>query len=198
MQLVFNSALIVTFILGAGCASNPNLGGPVYEDKTIDKIVLPPKKTAPLPQPPDKEEMLVDYLGLHRALGLERGTDELGYVEKFFDTCSVGYGYSSSRDCRKDVFVSIQFQILCRDSEGTISNAIGRDDMRPLSGRSLMWTIQRAKGTMRLNGDGVGHIKTTFRNSQRLQRLKLSVDNDFVYVRAGEVKRLVTPRNWCN
>ena len=193
------SSLIATglvLVFAVGCASAPKeIPG---DQESLDKVILFPKNPTPLPRPPEKEEILVDYLGLHRSLGLERGKNELGYAEKSFDTCTAGYGYSASRDCRREMFVSIQFQIMCRDSEGTISNAIGRGDMKPLSGRSLNWTIQGAKGSMFLDGEGIGHIKTTFRNSQRLQRLKLSVDNDFVYVRAGEVKRLVTPRNWCN
>ena len=180
-------------VLVAGCASTPDEAPTAKVDGDIS---VPPRKVAP--QPPEREEILVDYLGLHRSLGLEREKSELGYIEKSFDTCSAGFGYSASRDCRRDTFVSIHFQILCRDSEGTISNAVGREDMRPLSGRSLNWTLKGSKGTMRLDGEGFGQIRTTFRNSQRLERLKLSVDNDFVYVRAGEVKRLVTPRNWCN
>lgn len=144
------------------------------------------------------EAISIDYLGLHRALGLERNSEDLGYAEKSFDTCEAGFGYSASSACRREYFVVIHFQILCRDSDGTISTALGRDDMKPLGGRSLTWTLPGQRGVMSLDGQGFGQIKTTFPKSQRLQRLKLAVDNDFVYVRAGEVKRLVTPRNWCN
>lgn len=182
--------MTLPLFLGA-CASTSSVGAP---PNLSDSEILAPGYKRPI----SPEAINVDYAGLHRSLGLERDKAELGYVEKVFDTCSAGYGYSASNDCRQETFVSIQFQILCRDSEGTISNALGREDMKPLSGRSLRWTIQGNRGTMRLDGEGFGHIKTTFRNSQRQQRLKLAVDNDFVYVRAGEVKRLVTPRNWCN
>ena len=182
-------------LLLSACASTPKPQPPPVISDTETPIPNP-KKSGARAQP--QEVINVDYLGLHRSLGLDRGKDDLGYVERDFDTCSAGFGYSASNNCRRETFVSIQFQILCRDSEGTISTALGREDMKPLSGRSLNWFIQGTRGTMRLDGEGFGQIRTTFRNSQRLQRLKLAVDNDFVYVRAGEVKRLVTPRNWCN
>lgn len=163
---------------------------------TKDEEVAVP--TIPGEASKDAPAVLIDYLGLHRALGLERSDTELGFIEKSFDTCAVGYGYSASNDCRREHFVSIHFQILCRDSEGTISTALGREDMKPLSGRTVTWTLPGARGTLRLDGEGYGQIRTTFPKSQKTQRLKLSVDNDFVYVRTGEVKRLVTPKNWCN
>lgn len=192
MKYIFLLLLIITAV---GCASKPSVEEPP-SSMTDSDTMIPTRRNLPKVESPP--EILVDYLGLHRSLGLDRGKDDLGYVEKQFDTCSAGYGYSASNNCRRETFVSIQFQILCRDSEGTISTALGREDMKPLSGRSLNWFIQGSRGTMRLDGEGFGQIRTTFRTSQRLQRLKLSVDNDFVYVRAGEVKRLVTPRNWCN
>lgn len=184
-------AVAILLILVSGCASAPTPQEP-----------SPSNPSAPVPVPTtpstSNKESAIDYLGLHRSLGLERDKQDLGYIEKSFDTCAAGFGYSASNNCRREVFVSIHFQILCRDSEGTVSTAIAREDMKPLSGRSLNWMIEGSRGTMRLDGEGFGQIKTTFKNSQRLRRLKLTVDNDFVYVRAGEVKRLVTPRNWCN
>jgi hypothetical protein len=184
----------VIFGFVIGCGSAPKTEESPAAMKDIEAVIS--KRSLPKQESP--REILVDYFGLHRSLGLERGKEHLGYAEKTFDTCNVGYGYSASNNCRRETFVSIHFQILCRDSEGTVSTAIAREDMKPLSGRSLNWIIQGARGVLRLDGEGFGQIKTTFRDSQRLQRLKLSIDNDFVYVRAGELRRIVTPRNWCN
>jgi hypothetical protein len=33
--------------------------------------------------------------------------------------------------------------------------------------------------------------------SQKAQRLRLTLDNDFLFLRAGEVKKIVAPQNWC-
>lgn len=187
--------LSFVLVITAGCASTPD-AGPGAREATDSEILIPRKSQSS--SPVENEALAIDYLGLQRHLGLDRMKDNLGYVEKSFDTCEVGYGYSSSRNCRRHHFVLIHFQILCRESEGTISTALSREDMKPLSGRSLIWTLANTKGNLQLDGEGFGQIKTTFPASQKTQRLKLAVDNDFVYVRAGEVKRLVTPQNWCN
>ncbi len=180
-------------LLATACASTPDVDsatrigdGGVPMERPIPEIWTGPVAVQ------------IDYLGLSRFLGLDKMKDELGYQEKVFDTCSAGYGYSASNNCRREIFVAINFQILCRDSDGTVSVAVSREDMKPLSGRSLKWTLRGSSGTMRLDGEGFGQIRTTYSRSPRSERLKFAVDNDFVYVRAGEVKRLVTPKNWCN
>lgn len=140
----------------------------------------------------------IDYPSLQKSLGLERAPGVLGYTEKSFATCTAGYGYASSRNCRRDFFAVIHFQLLCRDSEGTISTALNRDDMRALSRRSASWTLSGKKGTMQMDEEGQGQILMSFSSSPRFQRLKLTVDNDFLYLKAGEINRVVVPGNWCN
>jgi hypothetical protein len=141
---------------------------------------------------------LIDHDGLQRSLGMERSVHDLGYDEKAFSTCGAGYGYSSSRNCRREHFVLVHFQLLCRDSEGTVSTAIAVDELMPLRGRTVNWTLKGRRGRLNLDGEGRGQIRTTLSGSQREQRLRLAVDNDFLYIRAGDAKRLVTPKQWCN
>lgn len=140
----------------------------------------------------------IDYEMLQKSLGLDRDIHELGYEEKSFNTCEVGYGYSSNKNCRLEYLAVINFQLLCRDSQGTISTPLTREDMRPLNGRTVNWTLHGLRGSSRLDDDGHGQIKTVFKNSPKFQRLKLNVDSDNLYLRAGEIKRVVTPSNWCN
>lgn len=184
--------LTVVSLFFSGCASTT-----IKQDPKLD-VRETPTSSSEATARPEPSERSIDFLGLHRHLGLERAKEDLGYSEKSFDTCSVGFGFSSSSNCQRATFVVIHFQLLCRDSDGTLSTALAREDMKPLSGRSVRWTLKGSAGVMRLDGEGFGQIKTTVSNSRRLERLKLAVDNDFVYVRAGEVKRLVTPKNWCN
>src|SRR5688572_30068319 len=84
------------------------------------------KQTQPIfPEPVEKPvsekyepaEVRIDYDRLQEHLGLKRNFDSLGYAEKSFDTCRVGYGYSSNKNCRKDYFVLIHFQLMCRDAD---------------------------------------------------------------------------------
>lgn len=182
--------LLLGFLF-AGCASTPSeekseQGTPVVERPVPEIWTGAPR------------EPLIDYEGLAGSLGLNHPKQDLGYFEKTFETCDAGYGYSASNNCRREFFVAINFQILCRDSEGTVSVAIARHEMKPLSGRAVKWAMRGASETMRLDGEGYGRIYRTFSRSQRAERLKLAADNDFVYVRAGEAKRLVVPRNWCD
>lgn len=162
-----------------------------------------PEKTEAFPfveteRPPEGDGRNIDYEKVQQSLGLSREIYDLGYEEKSFDTCTMGYGYLYNKDCRTEYFTVIHFQLLCRDSQGTISTALSREDMRPLSGRTVNWTVAGSNGNVRLDSDGYGQIKTTFKKSPRYQRLKLNVDNENLYLKSGEIKRIVTPSNWCN
>lgn len=140
----------------------------------------------------------LDYEGLSRSMGMDPPRENLGYTEKAFDTCRAGYGYSASQDCRQNYFAVINFRILCRDSEGTVQVAIRPEDLRPLSGRMVSWNFANANGNIRLDNQGYGQIKMAGEYSLREERLKITSDNDFLYLRAGKVNRIVTPKNWCN
>lgn len=183
--------LILATVL-TGCASSPETGAESGEP------VLPTSPGAYSSEATPIEVERIDILGLQRSLGLEGSKSTLGFREKSFDTCRAGYGYSASRNCRRAFLADVKFQILCRDSDGTTSTAVGFADMRALSGRTLNWTLASERGTLVLDGEGYGQIAVVGPSSRRSQRLKLSVDNDFVTLPAGEVRRIVTPKNWCN
>ena len=70
--------------------------------------------------------------------------------------------------------------------------------MRPLNGKTVKWTLNNDTGILYLDDRGQGQIKTTSRSSPKTKRLKLAIDNDNLYVKAGEINKIVTPSNWCN
>ena len=175
----------------SACSSSPPVSNSNYEYYT-------PKISTENSSSSGKPTILIDYLSLQRELGLDRTPETLGYVEKSFDTCKVGYGYSASQNCHREYFVVIQFQLLCRQSEGTISTSLTSSDMFPLRNRSVNWTLKENQGNIQLNYDGFGQIKMVARNSPKSQRLKLAADNEFLYLRANEITRVVTPQDWCN
>lgn len=144
------------------------------------------------------EEDNIDYESIKHNLGLSKKIDQLGYAERAFNTCEMGYGFSRTKNCRTEVMAVIHFQLLCRDSQGTISTALTREDMQPLSGRTINWSLHKKNGNAVLNHEGQGQILMSFRSSPRNQRLKLSANNDALYLKANEIKRIVTPSNWCN
>lgn len=178
-------SMLAVFI--GACASSPKVEGPLVPSKDEKISATLPELNRP-----------IDYISLQRSLGLSREFDNLGYAERSFNTCQAGYGYSSSRGCRQETLAVIHFQLLCRDSEGTISTTLSREDMRPLSLRSIKWTLKEARGTIQLDSEGYGQIQMVFRNSPKYQRVKLSSANENLYMKAGEITRVITPQDWCN
>ncbi|MGZ5279091.1 MAG: hypothetical protein ACXWC9_04065 [Pseudobdellovibrionaceae bacterium] len=136
-------------------------------------------------------------MALQTALGLDRPNSKLGLAERLFDTCQVGYGFSKSHNCRQRYFVVLHFQLMCRDSEGTVSEIVQAADLIPNAKRNIRWTLKDFNGNISTDSDGYGQFRLLTIRSQKQQRLKLAVENDFLYLRAGEVTRLVTPRSWC-
>lgn len=139
----------------------------------------------------------IDYVRLQASLGLDRAFDKLGYIEKSFPTCEAGFGYPSSSNCRRDTFVLIHFRLLCRESEGTISTPLNESDLIPLGRSAVQWNLGPAKGDLVLDSQGYGQIRTTLNKSAKTQRLRMTVGNDFLFLNAGEVNRVVAPGNWC-
>ena len=190
--------LVLMMSVGAftGCASAPRASSPsrpsssppVYRADPQGAIEVRPDEEAPLN---------IDYVGLQRSLGMERDGRKLGYAEKSFQTCQAGYGFPSARGCERQHLVVIHFQLLCRDSEGTIQTPLGHEDIRALSRSAVVWTLAPQSGEIVLDGDGFGQIRTTSKNSPRTQRLKINVGDDFLYTRAGEINRVVAPAPFC-
>ena len=181
--------LIYSFLVGlfvSGCASTPKESFPAGN--------LPPKSGVPTSR---TQDTTIDYPALKRALGLERSAESLGLMEKAFNTCEAGYGYSSSSNCRRLYFTVIHVQLLCRDSEGTVSVGIDRADQTPIASRAVNWTLKGSNGIAQSDSEGFVQVSTVSSLSQKTQRLKLSVGNDFLYMRANEITKVVTPKSWC-
>lgn len=143
-------------------------------------------------------EPQIDYDRLQTHLKMDRDTESLGYSEKSFATCEVGYGYPSNRNCGKDYFVLIHFQLMCRDSnQETHYTALGSSDMQALKGRQVKWSLHKSSGTLRLDDRGYGQIRTTAASTLKHKRLKINVGNDNLYMRASDINKVVTPSNWC-
>ena len=160
--------------------------------------IEPPQ--APRPSRPiveqDGSEPAIDILGLERSLGLDSGREDLGFHEKSFDTCSVGYGYSASHNCKKQSFVSIRFQLQCRESEGTISNA--DYEVKAIASDHVKWNLGKTgSGLTPTDGDGYGEIRTIASSTQAQQKLRLTVNGKFLILTAAEIRRIVTPGDWC-
>lgn len=172
------------------CTSVPVATAPVESSR-------PSVVTAPSAPGSVDEVENIDVDGLQSFLKLKRGYNRLGYSEKSFNTCEVGYGYSSTHRCRPQTFVVIHFKLMCRDSEGTVSEAITAADLRPIANQNVKWTLKNAAGRLITDSEGYGQIAMISGISQREQRLKLTVRNDFLFLKAGELTEMITPKSWC-
>ncbi|MES2855038.1 MAG: hypothetical protein V4692_04195 [Bdellovibrionota bacterium] len=170
---------VLAVIFVSGCASQPK------------------KEPVQAPVEVAEEEIRIDYLGLQRHLGLDRNSNELGYAEKTFDTCTVGYGFSSSRDCQQKRFATVNLRLQCRDSEGTISTGLAASDLLAISGKRVRWALNGLAGSAQTDGEGYAQIAGIFSTSPKQQRLRIAVGTQFLYMRAGDITRVVVPKPWC-
>ena len=176
--------LLAFFVCALGaCSSQP------VRDERVN-----PARAVPQQTPPQTSFRFEDF---KKTVGLQRPRTQLGYIEKAFDGCGVQFGLESGQ-CERSLLVSVQFRLMCRDSEGTVSVAIAPEDLEPVANQTLAWAIKGVNGEIQTDSEGYGEILFISPISQRQQRLKLSNGTDFLYLNAGEVSRLVTPVTWCS
>lgn len=173
------------FLLLGGCATK----APTTSPTTAAPSLSPSQSTS---------EVSIDYPALQRHLGLDKDRETLGFFEKSFNTCDAGNGFSRSQNCRQENFVVLQIQLLCRDSEGTISQVLTAQDLRPLDYRQVRWSLKGIQGTVTSDDKGFVQILTTSRRSQRKERVRIAVGNEFLYMRAADIRQVITPKPWCD
>jgi hypothetical protein len=183
--------LIVFPLWMTACSSAQKKTEPVQ--KNVEKAEAPKVSVGA----GEEEAESVDVVALQRALGLERPATQLGYAERAFNTCEVGYGFSKSHNCRQRYMVVVHFQMMCRNSEGTVSEIVRPADLQPNSNRNVRWSLKNESGATTTDYEGMSQVRLISAQSQKQQRFKLTVESDFLYLRAGEVNRIVTPRSWC-
>lgn len=177
---------MIALLAIAGCTTAQKKETAVYTPSPVE------------PTPQAETSSVIDYYALQNHLQMDRQRESLGFSEKSFNTCDAGYGYSRSQNCHKEHFVVIHFRLLCRDSEGTISTVLTEDDVRPLDRRTVKWTLKGTQGTVQTDGQGYGQIVTAANISQKSQRIKLAVGSEFLYMRANEIQKVITPQPWCD
>ena len=187
-----NLGLSLSFIfLFAGCAG-----------KTVSERPSSPaqRNTIPtnLPSAPiEKTEEVIDVVSLQKYLRMDYPKEKLGYSEKTFNTCDVGFGYSNTQNCRRLYSISIYFQVKCRQSEGTISTILTDADLTPIESSNVKWVLKNIQGLSSTDSFGYGQIQAISTQSQRQQRLRLGIGNNFLYMRASDITKVVTPKDWC-
>jgi hypothetical protein len=127
------------------------------------------------------------------ALGMQRDADDLGFAEQAFDPCQ--YGLAQEGACRQRYFTVVHFQLLCRDSEGTVSTAPLQ--LQPIVYDHVVWNLAGQSGGTRTDGEGYGQFSMISSRSTRGKRLILHIGPQFVGFTASDVSKIVLPKNYC-
>lgn len=129
---------------------------------------------------------------LESQLGLTRSPADLGYAEKSFNPCN----YGPSETCDFKFFTVVHFQLLCRDTEGTISTVPRA--LSPINHPNILWTLAGLSGGLPTDRNGYGALKVITPATTRGKRLVLKKGHNFVGVEVNEVSKIVLPKNWCD
>ncbi len=189
------SALILfSFICAAGCSTISTKKDSLPPEPAVSKesSTKAPKGSVTL-----EEDANVDLKGVQRILGIDRDRNDLGIIERAFNTCDVGSGYSKVKNCRKKIFGLIHFRLQCRDTSGTTSEIVTSADLTSMSNHDLTWSMKSAKGDALTDSQGYAQIRYAVDGSQRGQRLRVGTKTDFLYLKADEIKQVIVPNYWC-
>lgn len=190
---IFLTALALALV--SGCATidtyDPNYESPDPRPR--------PKKQAPAPRPKSRptpesapEATTIDLNEIQQQLKIHRPVTELGFTQKKFDLCQLGH----KETCGRQYFSLIHFQIVCRDSEGTVEY-VSEAELEPLAHREIQWKLGNNEGTLQTDHQGYGQIRTATLSPVGDDRLMLINGRLSLGLSASEVTRLMVPKNWC-
>ncbi|MBX3022694.1 MAG: hypothetical protein KF799_13560 [Bdellovibrionales bacterium] len=151
--------------------------------RTTPEMVPDPKIQTPMADP---------HEGLKTALGMYRSPGDLGFAEKSFNPCSFGL---SGGQCKNQYFSVVHFQLLCRDSEGSVSSA--PIALQPIVAGNVKWKVGNQSGGTQTDSQGFGQFTMMSPRSARGQRLTLRIGPQFVAFTVSEVSKIILPKNFC-
>lgn len=184
-----NTALIFLLIslvssLAVGCSTTRS---PASEYGTEPVLGIP--KTVDY-----NKGKIVDLQEVRQALGMTMS--ELGFFEKPFNSCTLPREMRTSPKCETKYFTAINFQVVCRDSMGTVES-VSESDLVPMTSKNVTWVVGKNRGKTSTDTDGHGNVLSLTSKSIRERTLILKVRNLALGLSAGEVRRIVVPSNWC-
>lgn len=127
---------------------------------------------------------------LQAQLGMNRQPNDLGYREKSFNPCN----YGLDENCDSQYLTVVNFQLLCRDSEGTVSAV---PTLKPIVHPRITWSLAGQNGSTPTDRNGYGNLAVVSSRPLRGHRLVLRKGAHYVGVSVNEVNKLVLPVNWC-
>lgn len=178
MPAKFLIVLCSVAAFASGCASS----GTVQE---------PASTSIPAAPVEEAEARGLDLDLLERTLQMDRAKSSLGFEEKSFDPCELKL---QKTGCARQFLVVMNFQLQCRDIDGTVENY----EVEPIHAEHIKWALGKtANGVTATDHEGFGKVRLVAPNSVAKQKLRLTYKNDFLIVNASELRRIVTPPEWC-
>ena len=159
------------------------------------KPKAPPVQPVPIEIAPQPAQ--IDLTQLQEILGLRGEREDVGYNEKSFGTCEMGYGFDRNRDCRTQFLVVLRFRLQCRDHDGSGNEPVNPQSIHSLDTVRVKWSLGKGQGFTQTDVDGFGQIRLLAAQSQKRERAKLTVDGRFLIMRAEDLSRVVAPADWC-
>ena len=178
-----NFYLLSICIIGlAGCATTST---PTVSDSSEDEPIV------------SKVKEYIDYDKLQSNLNMKYPRKKLGFFEKRFNTCKAGAGFVENTNCRKRRLAVVNFQLVCRDSTGTVEEAITDYELVPVVSTRINWKLGYFSGRTHTDLDGYGKIRQVTPGSSKGQGLQLRIGKNALRLEVDGVRRIVVPKDWC-
>jgi hypothetical protein len=159
----------------------------------LTAIVINGCVTAPVSQTPAPAPKKVVSIGaIKEKLRLVRNIQDLGYDERPFNACELGL---KGEECADEFLTIIHFQLVCRETEGTVSEA--PTQLIPVQSDAISWKLGEAMGVTQTDSQGFGKVEARRLVSSASSRLRLTIEDRFVATPARETTRIVVPKDWC-
>lgn len=191
--------LASSLILSA-CAHEP-VAPPAPPEEKKELFLWQPelKKSAPpkadqkiAPAENNAEVERIDLEVVERKLNLSDKFYKLGFHEMSFDPCQFGY---QVKNCEKRLFTIINFQVVCRDSEGTVQHT--NHILTPFAHKSLHMKVGIHVDDSQTDEKGYGQIKFISKTTAKEARFILSSPPFSLGLHADDAKKIMVPGDWC-
>ena len=131
---------------------------------------------------------------LQSQLRMDRSLYDLGFAEARFNPCQ--YGLKNGAGCAPQYMTVVHFQLLCRDTEGTVSNVPVH--IIPLTSETVRWSLGGISGHTRTNSEGYSQLTMVTGGSTRGKQLVLRIGKQFLGFTASDLSKVVLPKNFCS
>ncbi len=169
---------LFTFLTLAACTTAPK--EPVAESDRPPLVLEEPRPRQAVP-----------VFQIQNEIGMNRQATDLGFAEKLFNACNFGI---PGENCDR-MFNVVHFQLMCRDSEGTVSEVPVA--LRPIIAPYITWSVAGQSGSTRTDRNGFGQIAFISGRTIKEKRLILRKGAHYVGLTVSEITKLVLPKNWC-